>query len=260
MQPPIPRLTEKEFRMFMRPRRRHTFVFTALYILGTCAVMAIAFFALNAAAFLRTEPLQSNVAIATPVPTIVATPQASVTATSLSTPTPQPTPVPQSLPNNTVSYVAENISAPVTWDTAFTTADIDNNLENGVIQLSGTPHPGQQGMTIIFGHSSNYPWAKGNYKNIFAPLLKSQVGDTLDIEYNNTDYTYKVTKTYTVEPTDLGVLNSPTNQNGVRLITCSPVGTSLHRFVVEATQISPDPAKNSSYQQHAFTGSLPSDT
>ena len=33
-------------------------------------------------------------------------------------------------------------------------------LENGVVKYPGSADPGNQGNTFIFGHSSNYPWAK----------------------------------------------------------------------------------------------------
>jgi len=256
MQTPL--LTEKEFRMFMRPRRRHTLVFTILYILGTIAIMAGAFFALNAASYLRIQPLPNYVAVTTPLPA-TATPVIPAAIAPVSTPTPSPSAT-SNLPNNTVSYDAKNISAPVSWDTAFTTNAIDQNLENGVIHIAGTPRPGEQGMTVLFGHSSNYVWAKGNYKNIFAPLIKAQVGDTFEISYKNIDYTYKVTKAYQVNADDLAVLNSSTNESGARLITCTPIGTSLYRYVVEGTQISPNPAGNTPYTQHSFTGSLPADS
>jgi hypothetical protein len=33
-------------------------------------------------------------------------------------------------------------------------------LENGVVKYPGSADPGQKGNSFIFGHSSNYPWAK----------------------------------------------------------------------------------------------------
>ena len=51
----------------------------------------------------------------------------------------------------------------------------------------------------------------------------------------------------------------PGGFDGLRLITCTPVGTSLNRLVVEAKQISPDPAGNLAYTQQNYTGgSIPS--
>ncbi|MCB9806957.1 hypothetical protein H6768_03625 [Candidatus Peribacteria bacterium] len=33
-------------------------------------------------------------------------------------------------------------------------------LENGIIKYPGSANPGEAGNSFIFGHSSNYPWAK----------------------------------------------------------------------------------------------------
>ncbi len=33
-------------------------------------------------------------------------------------------------------------------------------LENGIVKYPGSADPGQDGNSFIFGHSSNFPWAK----------------------------------------------------------------------------------------------------
>jgi sortase (surface protein transpeptidase) len=33
-------------------------------------------------------------------------------------------------------------------------------LENGIVKYPGSANPGEKGNSFIFGHSSNYPWAK----------------------------------------------------------------------------------------------------
>jgi len=43
-------------------------------------------------------------------------------------------------------------------------------LEKGIIKYPGSADPGTEGNSFIFGHSSNYPWAKGDYNNVFALL------------------------------------------------------------------------------------------
>jgi LPXTG-site transpeptidase (sortase) family protein len=252
-------ITEKEFRLFMRPRRRAPFIVVLAYTLGVMAVVGGTFFALNADAFLRAQPnaiqpLAPESASPTAVP--------AVDNQLPSTPAPAATPEQSAgvnLPDNTLSYTNLAISVPVHWDVAFKDQEINKNLETGIVHLDGTPHPGQEGLSVLFGHSSYYPWAKGNYKTVFAPLLNGKVGDTFDLSYQNTTYTYKVVKTYEVKAEELSILNSSTNLRGVRLVTCTPLGTSLRRFVVEANQISPDPSKNTAFNQKSFTGSLPGD-
>jgi sortase (surface protein transpeptidase) len=33
-------------------------------------------------------------------------------------------------------------------------------LENGIIRYPGSAKPGEDGISFIFGHSSNFPWVK----------------------------------------------------------------------------------------------------
>lgn len=127
-----------------------------------------------------------------------------------------------------------NVSAPVIWNVP------ENNqmpsLENGVAQYSGTALPGQIGNVFIYGHSSNYWWDKGGYNEIFALLDQLQTSDKIYINYENKVYVYVVTAQKVVSPKDTSVLN-PTSTPTLSLMTCVPVGTSLNRLVVTASQL-----------------------
>jgi LPXTG-site transpeptidase (sortase) family protein len=250
-----PRITEKEFHTFMRPKRR----FIALGTIAYCALMlgliVAAFFVINSAAFFRQNSTPDTTVTVTPI--VASTP--SVTDAPIPSATPEPTQEQPSLPDNTVAYDALSISAPTHWDVAFNEDVIMAKLQDGLIHLEGTPHPGQQGISILFGHSSYYPWAKGSYKTIFAPLTQAKVGQAFHVQYKGTLYTYTVTKTYEIKADNLEILNSSTNDRGMRLITCTPIGTSLRRLVVEAAQVSPDPSGNTAFEQKSFSGKLPGD-
>jgi LPXTG-site transpeptidase (sortase) family protein len=173
--------------------------------------------------------------------TVSAAPQNQIAAnTPVATPTAQPTatPAPQPItPENTLVYSDFNVSAPIIWDTPFSSQDVDTALGDGLVHLAGTPLPGQPGFTVIFGHSSALPWVKGNYKDVFAPIIQAKPGQEVLLTYNGTSYRYRVTQTFEVKPTDLGILESKDTDLGLRLVTCTPIGTSLRRFVVEAIQI-----------------------
>lgn len=127
-----------------------------------------------------------------------------------------------------------NVSAPVIWNVP------ENNqmpsLENGVAQYSGTALPGQIGNVFIYGHSSYYWWDKGGYKEIFALLDQLQTSDKIYINYESKVYVYVVTAQKVVSPKDTNVLN-PTSTPTLSLMTCVPVGTSLNRLVVTASQL-----------------------
>src|ERR1700683_2152880 len=139
---------------------------------------------------------------------------------------------------DTISIPKINVEAPVIYQQSTNENDIETALESGVVHYGNTALPGQNGNVAIFGHSSNDWWQPGNYKFVFVLLDKLSPGDLVTIDYNSTAYTYQVTGSKIVDPTDVAVLD-PTTTPTLTLITCSPPGTSLRRLVVTAKQISP---------------------
>ena len=118
-------------------------------------------------------------------------------------------------------------------------------MEKGVAHFSipgASSHPGEIGNTALSGHSSNDLFDPGDYKFIFAQLDKLTIGDTIYANYEGKRYTYVVTKTEVVKPTDDSALVYPTDKPVLTLITCTPLGTALNRLLVTAEQVSPDPA------------------
>ena len=105
-------------------------------------------------------------------------------------------------------------------------------------------HPGQVGNTVIAGHSSNDLLDSGDYKFIFAQLDKLAVGDSIYANYQGKRYTYTVTGKAVVEPNDVNKLVYATTKPVMTLLTCTPLGTALHRLLVTAEQVSPDPTKS----------------
>lgn len=114
-------------------------------------------------------------------------------------------------------------------------------LESGVAHWRGTPYPDQPGNLFIFGHSSFYAVAKGDYKDIFSPLDKVEKGDQFDIWYNNQPYTYEVVDNKVVRDDDFSVLDGPTPQDPadktITIMTCWPPKTIAKRRVVFAKQV-----------------------
>lgn len=127
------------------------------------------------------------------------------------------------------------VDVPIIWDIPNTPADTEHNLKNGVIHLRGTALPGEEGNIFITGHSSDYFWSGGNYKEAFVLLDKLVVGDKIYINYNDTIYGYNVVDRKIVKPSDLSVLKQG-DKNILSLMTCTPVGTALNRLVVIAEE------------------------
>jgi sortase A len=156
-------------------------------------------------------------------------------------------------PNDTVAVTQDprliipkiNVDVPVLYDVG---SDYDSQMaamQKGVAQFSipgADAHPGQVGNTAIAGHSSNDLLDPGDYKFIFAQLDKLAAGDTIYANYNGIRYTYVVTKTQVVAPTDVSVLQYSGSKPILTLITCTPLGTSRNRLLVTAEQVTPDPS------------------
>lgn len=144
-----------------------------------------------------------------------------------------------------------NISVPVVYENTMGTTNQQTHnrqmkaMERGVAWF-GIPgansKPGQNGNTVLSGHSSNDVIDPGEYKFIFARLDKLREGDTIYANYKGTRYTYRVTGTKVVKPNDVESLRVGDDKPTLTLITCTPLGTALNRLLVYADQISPDPA------------------
>jgi len=137
-----------------------------------------------------------------------------------------------------------HLEIPVDYSQTTTNeANIETALENGVVHYPSTVMPGQKGNAAFFGHSSNNIFNPGKYKFAFVLLHELQPDDTFYLTYSGKVYVYKVFEKKIVEPNEVDVLNNITGHAATAtLITCDPPGTSLHRLVVIADQISPDPS------------------
>ncbi|MEU4469599.1 class E sortase [Streptomyces sp. NPDC024017] len=108
-------------------------------------------------------------------------------------------------------------------------------LEKGPGHFPETALPGAAGNFAVAGHRTG--WGQP-----FNRLPELRKGDTIDIEWKRTTYTYRVTHSKVVEPSDVGVLLPVPGKPGARpdkaritLITCTDRGwdgTYVHRFVV----------------------------
>lgn len=146
------------------------------------------------------------------------------------------------LPNQ-ANLVIENIgvSTPIVFGASTDTNDIYKNLENGVVHYSTSPKPGQNGASMILGHSSAYPWYKGAYGSVFALLGKLKAGDKIFVKYSDgRTFAYSVKQSVIFTPfkndSRLSLIEQ-TQKPTLVLISCWPVGTNYKRIAIEAEQI-----------------------
>ncbi len=106
-------------------------------------------------------------------------------------------------------------------------------LRKWVVRYPGTARPGEEGNVFIFGHSSNYPWVKSQYNDIFALLDTLENGDDVVIFYNQKKFVYRITDRAIVKPGDMKALESRDPQKKeLALMTCWPIGTTLERIIL----------------------------
>lgn len=138
-----------------------------------------------------------------------------------------------------VPLVTPPVASLLQQDWVQVETDIQNALTEGVVHYPGTARPGQAGNFFVTGHSSYYPWAPGKYKTVFARLPQLKEGDEYWVYYKGDRHRYIVTSKKEVSPSDVSVLDQPENKRISTLMTCTPVGTTLRRLVVQAQEIDP---------------------
>lgn len=105
---------------------------------------------------------------------------------------------------------------------------IEKELEKGVVKYPDS--------NIILGHSSAYPWYRGNYGSVFSLLNKLQGGDRLFIYSGNRKYAYQVIGKEINLPKNLD-FSEAKNESIIYLVSCWPVNTNWKRIVIKATAV-----------------------
>lgn len=88
--------------------------------------------------------------------------------------------------------------------------------------------PGQKGNTVIIGHRyAKLPPEKDTFFN----LDKVKVGDRININQSESNFTYIVTDTLVVEKNDISILQNFDDYR-ITLITCTPLWSDKQRLVI----------------------------
>lgn len=106
-------------------------------------------------------------------------------------------------------------------------AGIDTgDLKKGPGHFPDTPLPGQLGNSAIAGHRTTYGQPFHNVDQL-------QVGDDINVTTLSGDFTYKVTGTQIVSPSDYQVISTtdPTKAT-ITLVSCHPKWTAQQRIII----------------------------
>lgn len=133
------------------------------------------------------------------------------------------------------------VGNPKDWNSIFET-----ELEKGIIKYPGSANPGDIGNSFIFGHSSNFPWIKGDYNDVFALLDKLEYGDEITVYFKQKKYVYVIREKHIIKPGYVNAMKGKEESKQLTLMTCWPVGTTLNRLIVmgELKSENPSPTEN----------------
>lgn len=126
------------------------------------------------------------------------------------------------------------IRAPLVWTEIMDEKSIEQDLQRGVIHLPGTAAPGETGNVFITGHSSDYFWQRGPYRDIFKDLPQLKEGDEVLFLFTYAngsvrEVKYRLKQKMVVSPSDRSLL-SPTHSPILTLVTCYPIGSNTERL------------------------------
>jgi len=230
-------------RLIMREqatRRLNVPKITRFYQAGVTVLMllVLSYVLINAPAlFIKTEyTLQTEVLPAKP--DVQAPPALPIPGAAVAQPVQKVETTATNLEDNHLYINRIKVNAPINWDVNPSDDDVLNSLKTGVAHLKGNAHPGEKGNVFMVGHSSNYIWAKGDYKQVFVLLPDLKVGDLITVVYHNVPYEYRVSDLQTVAPDDVSVLRNG-DEAELKLMTCVPIGTKSKRFIAIAKPTNP---------------------
>ncbi|MBS8122344.1 sortase, partial [Candidatus Vampirococcus lugosii] len=147
-------------------------------------------------------------------------------------------------PDNRIIIPSIGIDAPIV-DTKYiipekmAEGDFDDELYEGVVKYPFTADPGNEGNTMIFGHTSYYWWKKNPFGEVFARLPRLDDGDKVQIIWNGILYEYEIFSKVIKRPKDVPDEYKKYSSGGkyLSLMGCYPIGSDAQRIIVTAKQI-----------------------
>ncbi len=124
------------------------------------------------------------------------------------------------------------VSAPIVSISSRQNEILQEGLKNGVVFFPETAPPGEKGNCVIVGHSSNFPWRKGNYDTVFVLLDKLKKGDEIEIFWKGKKFKYIVFKKPQIIRSNQSEILNSSEEPILTLMTCWPIGTNYKRLIV----------------------------
>lgn len=137
--------------------------------------------------------------------------------------------------NGSIEIPKIGISAPLIISEDDSEKTISEKLNNGAVYYPGTALPGENGQTVILGHSAPPGWPKIKYDWVFSDINDLDIGDEIEVNFNNKKYIYRVIGQKIIEKGQEIQADGLNGKNNVlTLISCWPPGKNYKRIAVQA--------------------------
>lgn len=110
---------------------------------------------------------------------------------------------------------------------------LDEALLTGAVRYPTSAKLGQEGNTILFGHSSYLPIVNNKAYKAFNEIQNLEKGDRITVYGESTAYVYAVTQVASADAEDAAIPLTKTGHT-LTLATCDSFGKKTARFIVTA--------------------------
>lgn len=129
-----------------------------------------------------------------------------------------------------------DVEAPIILVDGQKTQPLEKYLTKGVLLFPDSVLPGQQGRTIILGHSAPANWPDVNYDRIFTELNELVQGDEIYVYFNKQEYVYRVKNKFFLDKGEELPEHLTETESVLVLLSCWPPGKDQKRIAVEAVE------------------------
>ncbi|MCK4355064.1 sortase [Candidatus Parcubacteria bacterium] len=139
---------------------------------------------------------------------------------------------------NSIKIPKIGISAPIVFTNSSNNQVLHKLLDKGVVYYPESVLFGENGQTIVLGHSAPANWPKIKYDWVFSRLNELNKGDKIIIYYDNQKYVYSVSRKIFLDKGEEIPENHLTNNRNILIsISCWPPGKDYKRIAVESVLI-----------------------
>ena len=128
-----------------------------------------------------------------------------------------------------------SLQAPLVLSKSDKEADITEALKKGVLLYPNSAFPGEEGITVMLGHTAPPNWPDINHYHIFNRLNELKKGDEILVHFRNSEYHYRVAKKFFVaKGTEVDYVPLTNSKHMLVLLSCWPPGRGNQRIIIQA--------------------------